>query len=268
MMTAEPRFSDARDILAYLQTCRPRSEPGGATELRLERAGAWAMWLGYTIILTVFATALLLSRPAPLTNDAKQWLLILLMGGFVCFAVRLLTLFYLLWVGRRDWRRRAADQIIERDEAHALPLVGCPEPLLIYTKDWVKRQLKRRERSSATLMKDLGVIPAVALLYAAFNAWGSFHASFRGLHVTGLNLEALEPMFDTLFWAGLLSMIAGLLASRVQAMRYAYRIEIIEIALSLEVRSRAKASSKLPALLDPRSLRLSYHRANHGPNEA
>lgn len=216
------------------------------------------MSIGYSTIVAVFAIAFLLNHMALLNDGAKGWLLSVLYGGFAAFGVRLCTLVYLLWVGRRDWRRKPIDQIIARDEAHALPLTTCPEQLLIYAKDWMKRQLDRRERNSATLMKDLGVIPAIALLYAAFNAWQSFHIALPKLHVDGMHVEALAPMIDTLFWSGLLAMVAGLLANRLQAMRYAYRIEIIDIALSIEFRSRGGRGNDACRWPDPRALTLRY----------
>lgn len=107
-------------------------------------------------------------------------------------------------------------------------------------------------------MKDLGIIPAIALLYAAFNAWQSFHIARPKLHVDGMHVEALAPMVNTPFWSGLLAMVAGLLTTRLQAMRYAYRIEIIDIALSTEFRNRGGRGINACRWPDLRMLALRY----------
>lgn len=95
-------------------------------------------------------------------------------------------------------------------------------------------------------MKDLGLIPAVALLYAAFQAWQSVHAALHGVRLAGLPLDTLTPMMDAFFWASLLTMVIGLLASRMATMRYAYHVEILYIALSLQARVAPTGSKGLP----------------------
>lgn len=69
----------------------------------------WAMDIGSATILAVFAGAFLLSHMGLLNDGTKHWLLRILCGGFAAFGVRLLTLAYHLWAGRRDWRRRPID---------------------------------------------------------------------------------------------------------------------------------------------------------------
>lgn len=246
-MKPTPRLSTVYEVLAYLRTSPPRSPPGTANELRIERVGAGAMWLGYAIIALTFTAGFLLSREAPLSVETKQHVALFVSTGYACMLVRIGTLLYLLWAGRHDWRRRVADQRILRDEAHARPLTACPESLLRYAREWVQRQLARSERRSATLMKDLGLIPAVALLYAAFQAWQSVHAALHGVRLVGLPLDALTPMMDALFWASLLTMVVGLLASRLAAMRYAHRVEILDIALSLQARFPLTCAKRVPS---------------------
>jgi hypothetical protein len=245
MTPTDVSLTAVNQVLAYLSTCRPTSAKNTGSELRVERIGARAASIGWTLIFVTFGMAFYLSRQGPLSPDAKQTIAGVLLGGYAFFGIRIVTLVWLLWRGRNNWRQSVIDQVIERDEGHATHLLSCSNTLLNYARDWVKRQSDRRERVSNTLMKDLGVIPAIALLYAAYNAWQSFHVPLEGWHLDGALLSIFSQMINTFFWAGLLTMLAGLLASRVTVLRYAYRIELIDIALRMkELGAEAAAASK------------------------
>lgn len=140
----------------------------------------------------------------------------------------------MLWRNRRQWRRASIDETISRDEGHARTLLGCSDLLLNYSKEWLKRRSDRREQTSGVLIKDLGIIPAVALVYSAYLAWQTFDLSLKGLTLQGIKMDAFSQMAGTFFWVGLLTAVLGVLAARLAVARYAYHMDLIDVALKLK----------------------------------
>jgi hypothetical protein len=101
---------------------------------------------------------------------------------------------------------------------------------LAYAKEWLKRGSDRRERASCVLIKDLGIIPAVALVYSAYLAW----QTFEGVVLPGIKMDAFSQLAGTFFWVGLPAAVLGALAARLPIARYAYQMDLIDVALKLK----------------------------------
>jgi hypothetical protein len=231
-------FKDVKQVLQYLEMCEKdnRASDRDASGDRVYRAALWVGRISIALVVVAFIVALLWKYGGWWRDDYYVIIDSVMSAVFLCVGVQTFFLLILVWRGFQDWRNKkiVSYSLIDRDERRARKLLSCSESLLGYARDWLKRESDRRERRANVIMKDAGLIPVLGLAFAMWKGWEGLWKDVGAEKLQGLNVEGSQMLGHVLLITLIAMLVLGTSMVRTAVGRYAYRMELIDVALKLK----------------------------------
>ncbi|MEJ2768760.1 hypothetical protein [Mycetohabitans sp. B46] len=247
---------DINEILTHLASCKPYQPPRPRWKYCVERAGKclFGIVVMYLVILGGFAwwhTCV-----APLSRLLVN---IVVACGYALLAVMWLSLLVLPLLAVFDlvgWKRTRPVSLlgeVATDERSVQFLLRQPEPQLQYAKHWLKVKAARVDGQVARWFGEKTTIfSLIALTFSSVKDFGGLPWLERTLAQSMRAGNYLSAVFlGALVFVFCLSL--GAMMLKVLRERYAYQLELVELALTLKSLAQDKSSAAPQAVSPPPS---------------
>tara|TARA_R110002126_G_scaffold183453_2_gene332010 strand:- start:170 stop:961 length:792 start_codon:yes stop_codon:yes gene_type:complete len=230
--------SDATiDVLAYLDTCRPRKIKDTSAESRAKLLSNWC--LGSAIVLFTIAFLMILSIDKSEASSGMQlFVLILLSVTALMAVVSLIAPIFVMAVLAFRWKSLAFDGLcgdIRHEQRLAEGLISFDKLALKDAQFWLERRVSRlSSRTTFYLGGKTAVVGMFAATYSYVAGLGGYQWISHTI-ATGLTLDNWQNTL--LLWGGafLLGFSIGVIIVEKVTDRYRYQIELLELALRQSV---------------------------------
>lgn len=233
-------LSNVRGVLAYLKGCG--SLPGESAwpttwDRTVYRISASSALAAGALVAVAVSLMLWWTHGVELSEGRRTVLSVMLMMMsfliFISFICLLILVIRFVWIFPKQ--KSALDATIDADERHARPLLRCPEAVLAYAREWLRRLIDRRERRSSFVMKDGALVAIIGVSFAAWTGWATVWKAASGERFLGVNMEALQSAGNFTVGCAIVLLIVGTFRARFEVAKLNHQLEIVDIALALRM---------------------------------